>query len=278
MSIKHVIVSFGGLLLAGCVSMEAVTKYSSYSKGTVDSVAVVARDYALSCVRSNSYKSLDSYNDCVDAKKSARAIIDVSKVLSDYSDALSALASDETVDYSVNIEKIANEAKNIKGYDEDKVGALKKLSGFIAKMATDYYRQKQISEVIVSANATVIKFSSDLADVIDQNIVYQYENELETWQQRYQFVERSQRNSSPFEWESYSSNQWAKRIDIESKMAAAKSLAMGVRQIGVTHNKLSKDAENLTGKEVYAAVRAYANQAKPILEEVRHAFSVNAGD
>lgn len=266
------------LLMTGCVSMDAVTKYSAYSKDTVDSINVVARDYALSCARSNSYKALSEYNDCVDAKKGSKAIIDVSKVLSDYSDALGALASDEIVDYNTNIDKVVAETKNIKGYDEGKVSSLKKLSGFVGQMATNFYRQKQISEVIMSANLTVVKFSDDLAQVIDENIVFQYDNELETWRQRYQYLERSQRSSNPFVWEGYSKNQWDKRIEIETKLAAAKSLANGVREIGKTHNKLSKDAGDLSGKEVYAAVRAYVNQAKPILKEVQEAFSTNKGD
>lgn len=274
---KQLSVAFTGalVLLSGCESMQSVKDYSSYSKSTIESVNPIAKDYFASCLRSNSYKPLASYSKCTSEKEAATAILTVAGVLDSYGAALGALASDELVDYSADVDKLTGEVKNLKSFDEKKVDALGKLSAFIAGAATKAYQQKQVVKFVQDSNDAVVSVANGLADAIDANYSEAIKLELSAWEDGYKRVERVDRDSRPLDWEAYSKAQWQNRVDLEAKLSAAKALSRGIRAIGETHSKLERDAEKITGKEVYASVRSFVEAAKPIIKEVREAYANN---
>ena len=260
-------------LLPGCVSMQAVKDYSSYSRSTVESVNPVAKDFYSSCLRANSYKPWKSYSKCASEQEASKAIMKVAEVLDAYGAALGALASDELVDYSADVAKLTAEVKKLKNFDDKKVYALGKLSSLIANAATSAYQQKEVVKFIQAGDDSVTTVSNGLADIVASNYSQAIKLELSAWEDGYKRAERAERNSKPIAWEAYSKAQWQTRADLESKRSAAQALAKGIRAIGETHAKLKQDAERITGKEVYASVRSYVDAIKPVIKEVQDAFS-----
>lgn len=272
----HVALLLGLLaLLPGCVSMQAVKDYSSYSRSTVESVHPVAKDFYSSCLRANSYKPLKSHNECTSEQEASKAIMKVAEVLDAYGAALGALASDELVDYSADVAKLTDEVKKLKdkGFDDKKVDALGKLSSLIANAATSAYQQKEVVKFIQAGDDSVTTVSNGLADLVASNYSQAIKLELSAWKDGYMRAERAERNSKPLAWEAYSKAQWQTRAELESKLSAAQSLAKGIRAIGETHAKLKQDAEKITGKEVYASVRSYVDAIKSVIKEVQDVFS-----
>lgn len=267
--------------LAGCVSMEAIQDYSTQSHEIIKSTNLLAKDFYTSCTRSNNYKPYKLISNCQTEKNASSSIIKVSNILDTYSTALGAISSDELIDYSTDTSKLAAEIKTLKGTDnkqlvpDQKIDSIEKLSNLIAKAATDAYRQKETVKLIKSSNTAVVDISNTLADLIDKNYAHTINIEISSWEKSYQKIEITERSKNPLEWEKYSESQWKKRAELEQKLSSAKSLSKSIRSIGETHNKLYKDAENITGKEIYASVRAFINEAKPAINDVQAAFSQN---
>lgn len=261
------------VLLSGCTSMLAVKNYSSYSRTTITSVTPVAKDYYASCIRSNSYKPLFSHNNCDTEQNASKAILAVASVLDAYNAALGALASDELVDYSTDVDKLTDEMKKLNKLDTKQVDAVGKLSVLIANHATSAYQQNEVGKFIQASNESVVAVSNSLADLIEKHYSKAILLELDAWREGYRRVEQKERECKPIEWEIYSKLQWQQYSDLQTKLSAAKALANNIREIGKTHEKLKEDAENITGKEVYASVRTFVDATVPVINEVQEAFN-----
>ncbi|MBU1643160.1 hypothetical protein KKE54_07335 [bacterium] len=261
------------VLFSGCVSMQAVKDYSSYSRATIESVNPVAKDFYGSCLRANSYKPFNAHSRCDSEQEASKAILSVASVLDAYGAALGALASDELVDYSADVNKLTDEVTKLKAIDEKKIDAIGKLSTLIANAATSAYQQKEVVKFIQESDESVGTVSDSLADLIETNYAQAISLELSAWEDAYKRVEKGARDATPLEWAAYSKAQWQQRSDLQTKLSATKSLAKSIRAIGQTHHKLKQDAENLTGKEVYASVRTFVDAAKPVIINVQEAFS-----
>lgn len=274
MKIKYNLLLFGSLaVLSGCVSMQAVKDYSAYSHATVESVTPVAKDFYGSCLRANSYKPLAQYSKCDSEQEASKAILSVASVLDAYGTALGVLASDELVDYTVNVAELTNEVKKLKTIDDQKIDAIGKLSSLLAKAANSAYQQKEVVKFIQAGDESVGNVADGLAELIETHYAQAISLELTAWEDAYKRVERIERESKPLEWEAYSKAQWQQRADLQTKLSVAKALANNIREIGQTHHKLKHDAEKITGKEVYASVRTFVNATKPVINDVQEAFS-----
>lgn len=268
-------------MLTGCVSMEAIQDYSSQSHETIQSTNLLAKDFYTSCTRTNNYKPYKLISECQVEKDASTSIIKVASTLDAYSLALGSISSDELIDYSADTAKLTTEIKSLKGADkkqlieDQKIDSIEKLANIIAKAATDAYRQKETVKLIKSSNKTVGEVSNTLAELIDEHYTEAIKLEISAWEKSYQKIEVTERSKKPLEWEKYSESQWKKRSNLELKLSSAKSLSKSIRSIGTTHDKLYKDAENITGEEVQASVRAFINEAKPAIKDVQAAFFNN---
>lgn len=262
------------LLQASCTSMEAVQKYAVSVQATVGEVRPVAGDFHASCMRANQYKPYDSKKDCTKEQEASQAIVKVANVLNDYASALGALASDGFVQYNEDISSLTNELKGQKvdGLNDEKIDAVGSLANFIATAATKVYQQKQVGKFIKESHNSVANVSDILADLLEINYKKAIELELSAWEFGYIEVESISRESERAAWESYAQKQWELKVSLEEKKNAVAGLAQTVRQIGVTHGKLKKDASNLDAKEVQAFVKNFISEVKPVIKEVQDAF------
>lgn len=262
------------LLMSGCTSMEAVQKYASYSQSTIESVKPVAKDFYASCTRTNSFKPLDSHSECKTEQEVSKAILMVSNVLDEYAMALGALAADELVSYDNDIDAMTKEIKGLKvqGLEEGKIDAVGSLAKFISKAATSAYQQQQVGRFIRESDTSITIVTETLANIIEKNYSHAIDMEISAWREGYKRVERAVRTEKPLEWEAYSKAQWKDRAELDAKLNAVKNLAKSIREIGSTHVKLKEDAEKLTSKEVFAFVRSYIKETKPVIKEVQDAF------
>jgi len=273
MSVHATVLMAGMFLLSGCVSMQGVKTYTTYSRATIETVNPVAKDFYDSCLRANSYRPFKYRNDCITEAKASKAILAIASVLDGYGAALDALASDELVDYSTDITALSNEIADVGRLDTEKVQAVENLTSVIANAAAGAYRQEQIARFIRQSDTAVGMVSQTLADLIITNYARAVSLEIDAWESHYKQMERKANRLDPIAWEAYATAQWHQRAALQAKLDASRSLAASVMAIGLTHHKLKRDAENLTGQEVYAAVRSFFDTAKPAIDEVREAFS-----
>ncbi|PWK42368.1 hypothetical protein [Pseudomonas sp. OV226] len=260
-------------LTSGCVSLDSVKNYASYSKLTVESTRPIAQDYFDSCMRANNYKPYSHASNCQSERATSNAISEIAEVLAAYSDSLGALASDELVSYDDNLNEVASELKKIKGASPEKVDAIKTLSAKIASATTNAYRQKQIVKYISESNDAVVSVSDTLASVIEQNYSFAISLEIDAWSDSYRKVEIVERDAHPLAWDAFATSKWQERENLEKKQSAATALADSIRKIGSTHAKLKKDAEHITGDEVYASVRSFISDVKPAINQVKAAYT-----
>jgi len=260
-------------IATGCVSMDAVHDYSTNSKETLASTDLLAKDFYNSCTRSNSYKPFINRSNCDEERKASESIIKISAVLDAYSTALGAISSDELVNYTADTTKLTTELKSLNKVDANKIDSIGNLSAIIAKAATDAYRQKNTVELIKISDKSVGEVTGTLADLIEQNYQEATNLELDAWEKSYKRIEKTERDKNPLTWETYSESQWKYRSNLQAKLSSSKALSKSIRSIGTTHHKLKKDADNITGKEVYAAVRSFVNEARPAIKDVQSAFS-----
>jgi hypothetical protein len=263
------------LLLPGCASMEAVQKYAEYSQTTMESVRPVAEDFQASCMRANSAKPFAYISPCRAEQDASKAILMVANVLADYGAALGALAADELVSYDEEVDGLTGEIKNLKvnGVDDAKVDAIGNLAKLIAKAATSAYQQAQVKKFLNESNSSLVSATGTLADVINTHYSQAVALEISAWEDAYRRVERAARDSHPLEWGAYSKAQWQARAELLEKLNAAKNLSQSIKEIGDTHTKLKNDANDLTGEEVAAMVKAYVNDATPVIKEAKKAFA-----
>lgn len=270
---RYVLVLAGLLVvLSGCVSMQAVKDYSSYSRATIESVTPVAKDFHGSCLRANSYKPLAQHSKCYSEQEAYKAILTVASVLDAYGAALGALASDELVDYDTDVKKLTDEVKKIKIFNEKEIDSIGKLSSLVANAASSAYIQQEIVKFIQSSDESVGKVSYCLAGLIETHYAQAIFLELTAWEDAYKRVEIVERESNPLGWEAYAKAQWQQYSDLQTKLSATKALAKSIRGIGQTHHKLKQDADKITGGAVYASVRTFVDATKPVLKDVQNAF------
>ena len=143
----------------------------------------------------------------------------------------------------------------------------------ITNAAAGAYQQEQIARFIRQSDTAVGMVSQTLADLIVTNYARAVSLEIDAWESHYKQMERKANSLDPIAWDAYAEAQWHQRAALQAKVDASHSLAASVMAIGLTHHKLKRDAENLSGQEVYAAVRSFVDAAKPAIDEVREAFS-----
>jgi len=179
--------------------MQAVKDYSSYSHMTIESVNAVAKDFYFSCLRTNSYKPYGSHSECQNEQQASEAILAVAGVLDAYSTALGALASNELIDYTADINKLSDEVKKLPSLDNEKVNVLGQLAALIAKASTSAYQQKKIVKFVQDGNDAVLAVSKILADLIETNYSNAITLELGAWESDYKRVENTERDSRPLD-------------------------------------------------------------------------------
>jgi hypothetical protein len=263
-------------IFSGCISIQPVQEFSSYSRATFNCVNIVAKDYHYSCIRSNSYKPIDHHLSCVSEKEASDAILKIASILDAYSAALGSLASDELVNYNDDITKFTDELKKLpitKNIEEKKLDSIGNLAALIANAATFAYQQKKLTEFIKKSNESVLNVTSILSDIIENNYSQAIKIELSSWRVAYRRVERKERESRPLEWEKYSKEQMTQYANLTMKLSSAKELALCIRKIGETHDKLKQDSDNLSGKEVISYVRIFIDSAKPVIKDINDSIS-----
>ncbi|HET98137.1 MAG TPA: hypothetical protein ENN98_05525 [Desulfurivibrio alkaliphilus] len=261
------------LLPAGCVSLPVVEDYAAHSRATIASTKPVAEDFYHSCLRANSYKPLAMHSKCETELGASRAILQIASVLDAYTATLGALAADQLADYGAELNQLTDEVKKLEGMKERQVDAIGQLSLLIANTATSAYRQKQMVRFLRGGDQAVGVVAEGLADLLESHYRRAINLELTAWTEGYRRVERVARDSNPLAREGHAQTQWRQYNELQARLATTASLAGSLRAIGHTHHKLTREAEQISGQEVYASVRAFIENTKPVLKEVQAAFS-----
>lgn len=265
------------LMLSACVSTQSIQEYSAYSRATIEQTRPVAKDFHQSCLRSNRYKPYSDYSKCSSEQEAANGIIEVASVLDAYTAALGALSSNGLTDYNPDINNLSTQIKKINGLDDAKIDAIAKLAILIANYATSGYQQNKIGQFMADADASVLKVSEILADVISTNYATAIRYEISAWESAYKSLEKSARISSDIDtrlaWEHYAQTQWKQRAELDARLIATSNLAERLKSIGITHHHLTQDAAELDSKEVQAIVNSFITSTKPVIADIQAAFS-----
>lgn len=265
------------MTLSACVSTHSIQEYSVYSRATIEQTRPVAKDFHQSCLRSNSYKPYSEYSKCSAEQEATDGIVKVASVLDAYSTALAALASDKLTDYKPDIDNLSTQIKKINGLDNAKIDAVAKLATLVANYATSGYQQNKIRQFMTQADASVLKVSEILADVISTNYATAIRYEISAWESAYKSLEKSARLSDDIHtrlaWEHYSKTQWKQRAELDARLAATNTLAEQLKNIGTTHHQLAQDAEKLESKEAQAIINSFITSVKPVIADMQAAFS-----
>ena len=144
------------LLLTGCVSMQAVSDYSTVSRKTLEGVQTVGRDYSASCLRMDQYKPrTNDKGICAKEKTAGKGISNAALALNAYVSGLGALATDDTVAYNTQIDGLASSVKTSGIMPSNQADAFGGLAKLLSRALLDGYKQKQIRLYIDRADPDV---------------------------------------------------------------------------------------------------------------------------
>ena len=299
------VLNYGLLLLAiliqSCaVNLPAVRDFSKTTIAATDTFDNISDDLPKSCVRrveltyegqkivtnGETVEYSDKYKralaDCNDLKINLIGIVEANDVLQAYAEALGKLASDDVVTFTTELEALRSNLGqiNIRGsnpFTGARADAVFDLAGFLLNAAANGYRQKELIETIQIGQKHIGPLIEGLSAIADDYRLRILELEKDKIR-RYQ-VElldaRDEANDESiikvFDEKLFVTQNMIQAINEKDKAAADYQEILN--KILATHTSLSKSTSELNSALLLALIQDYAKQLKPLIINIREAYS-----
>lgn len=274
------------LLVSGCVSTDAVSKFATQSSQALAQGQPIVEDLEASCIRQHlaeqdipadlkklfdpsAVKVAAADPACVDYAAVQPGLLALLKVMTDYFTALSQLASTGTASTGKSASTNAQTAKTSNS-DSNVLSALTNISTFLGQVATNGYREKQLAHDIEARDPDVAIVISALKEVVQGRYEkHQLDSEQNSITQAY--LGLLSKTSDPA-IRALFRNQWQADVAlIDAKRAAADAFVKALDTIQEGHNKLATNAGKINPKDLPALIQPYTDSLSnlaPSLQKV----------
>lgn len=267
-----------GLLLPGCTTPDAVSKFCGSASTTLNSAAPIFADMEQSCLREvNSRTEFGTFklplqNDpnCTAIGSQAAGAEAAATLLSDYFSAINSLASFGTAKLGTDTESLVAKTRAAFGATSATQTALGSIAQFLVSTATSGYQQKALEKDLTKVSGNVTAVVSALITVVtDDYIGRQLKSEEQKLADRY--VEFS-KDKSP-EVKLMLDNRWhADEQSLQLKRASARSLIAASQALSKGFADLAHTAHTIKAKEVPGLLEPYVTRVQALIPQIQKAF------
>ena len=262
------------LLLCGCETPDSIAKFSASAVATLHSGDPIFDDMKSSCVRDQqtreplgAFSTSDAhFDECETIGKRAAELKASSGIVASYFSALNELASFGTAKTG---EK-ARELVDLTSLDDAKKKAVASIAGFLTRVATTGYQQKQLADDIVRVHADIHVVLDGLGEAAGVVYVHQLQNEEQKTANRYK--EFTLTHQSPDSLLTLDARWRSERAGFDSKRNAASSFQAALRTLAKANDDLASHAHSLRAKDLRGLLTPYAAELESVAGGIQKAF------
>jgi hypothetical protein len=266
-------------LLLSCKTPDSIAKFCSSAVVTLRSGDALFDDMEASCIReAQTRESFGTFPvadpkpaACDDIGTQAGGLKAASKVLSSYFTALNDLASSGNSNVGDDAKDLFTEVSTQARLSAAPQKALASITGFLTRVATSGYQQKQLAGDIVRVHEDIKVALDGLGEAVGVVYLHQLQNEEKKTATRYkEFLLQHQGAADVIlvldsRWESDRASFAAKQRAALNYKAALDTLAKG-------NEELAAHARDLKAKELPGLLNPYAAQLENLVPAIQKAF------
>lgn len=289
------------LSFVGCVSnILSVREFSKATINASDTFSTVADDIPKSCIRrvelvnqdnkvvvkDNNIEYAEGYlnqlSTCNKLKTSVDGIARINLVLRNYAEALGALAADNPVTFTAEVDALKKSLDSVeingKKLDQNKVDSTSDLAAYLFSAAAEGYRQNKLKDTIKTRQKDIEQLIQSLIVTVDD-----YNAELDAEETQVKAIKtilireskkpKNERTIVDAELNGRLLDVKKHLETMETKNNAAKACIAMLRSVLDTHNKLAENIDKLKSDEMIALIQKYVEDLTPLITSVRKAYS-----
>jgi hypothetical protein len=197
------------------------------------------------------------------------------------------LAADDLTNFDKGIGAFGSALADVQLFSPAESSAIANLASYLARMAADGYRRKQLRDVIKEANADVATATAALGRIVSKNYILQLENERVAMREYYRKLtvesvrfsrlavahadgETDVTNPAPLD--DLRTKFEARNAAINTRTAGAKAYARVLEAVAAGHQELFDHADELNSSAVLSAALAEAKTIQALASEFLKAF------
>lgn len=266
------VISFA--LLAGCANLGEIREFGKLSSASAG-YTNLTEDYLNAPDRQKKYLMVSETEakakleaSAKERKKQSEKLKLYHKAIETYMKAIADLAGDQVTAYDKELGDLVDSATKASLIEKDKANWLKTIAGVLADAATNYYRQKKLSDVIELANAPLQNILQDLEKIMDG---YSASIDLEKryFDSYYRQLlvmakEKVSKGSNimkePVAAQLLTDTRNAQEPLFETRKKAVKVYKESLKTIAVAHQKLYDNRNNLSSDNVLSTIKDYSKK------------------
>jgi hypothetical protein len=263
------------LLSGGCVDSSEVGKFADISKSASTSLPPLVTDIEASCKRRATYAPPEEQQStlagCQKFTTSQPGILKAQQVLLDYMGALKNLAGDQSVTYGKKLDALPGELSD-SGLNKDQLKSVTGLAKIVADAALKGYRQKQLQNLIGSANGDVQIVTKALGEIITADYKRELSLEQAGADTYFKTALKEHENGEPLAAIAVRRTWQSDRAAILTKEDAADAYGKTMADIATGHQKLFDTRNKWTTKSLRDDVGPIVTDLYDATQKVRKAF------
>ena len=294
---------------SGCVDLKEVRAFAVTASAVGDRFPGLARDLHDSCMAQQRYIvaqrqefRVDQFADLNDPahplleagrkvcklyEDEQERLIKANATLVSYMKSMGDLAADDLTNFDKGIGAFGNALAGAQLFSTAESSAIAKLASFLARMAAEGYRRKQLRDVIKEANPDVAVTAAALGRIVSKNYILQLENERVAMREYYRklavesvrfsrlVVTHAQGETditNPMPLDDLKTKFEARNAEINTKIAGAQVYAKVLAAVAAGHQNLFDHADQLGSRAVLSAALAEAKTIQALAAEFLKAF------
>jgi hypothetical protein len=304
-----VLFAVASLVQGGCVDLKEVQAFAATAAAVGERFPGLAKDLHDSCMAQQRYIvaqrqdfRVDQFADLNDPehplleagrktcqlyKDEQERLIKANATLVSYMKSMGDLAADDLTNFDKGIGAFGSALAGAQLFSEAESGAIAKLAGALARMASEGYRRNQLRDVIRETNADVALTTAALGRIVSKNYVLQLENERVAMREYYRklalesvrfsrlAIAHAQGETdltNPVPLDDLKSKFEARNTAINTKVGGAQAYAKVLASVAAGHQELFDHVDQLTSRAVLSAALAEAKTIQALASEFLKAF------
>jgi hypothetical protein len=263
------------LLQGACVNLKPIRQFADSAVDTAGYTALTSY-YVEGVEHLKSYQDEASQpgldQDSLARRKQEAGLLALHHGIEAYMTAIGSLASDEVISYDKSLDKLGKELQDSEVASPSEVDAYKSLASFVAKAATDLYRQAKLKQLIGEANGPFQDVVGSLQKIVRRGYVLSLDNEAAALDAYYKdIIMASDRatNAQPALTELVKETWRIKKNDLAARRKACLAYADTLDKIANGHQELYNHRDKLDAKETLDTLLTYANELNNLRTKIK---------
>lgn len=263
------------LLQSACVNLKPIRQFADSAVDAASYTAITSY-YVEGVEHQKNYtpvaRQSDLDQDSLTRQKQEAGLLALHRGIEAYMTAIGSLASDEVISYDKSLDRLGKELQDANFASPSQVEAYKGLASFVAKAATDLYRQAKLKQLIGEANAPFQDVVGSLKKIVGRGYVQSLDNETSALNAYYQdIILASDRatNAQPALTELVNETWRTKKTELAARRKACLAYAETLDQIAKGHQSLYDHRDKIDAKETLDTILTYAKELNDLRAKIK---------